>query len=206
MPLVCGYFSNYKFCNALLRMDSFSVALFKNVKKLSMELIVKKENFSADFKDKIAFVDKDMAFNRMKPSLEIATDEIIDIISRETYAQVILKLFPPDNSATSNDATSNDASSNDATSNNATSNDATSDDVTFNEKTSVRKRLNKEIIEKEILEYCSDTYRTKEEIASKVNRSVSYIRNFFINNLLERGLLKRKYSKINHPNQAYKSS
>lgn len=110
------------------------------------------------------------------------------------------------NDATSNDASSNDATSNNATSNNATSNDATSDDVTFNEKTSVRKRLNKEIIEKEILEYCSDTYRTKEEIASKVNRSVSYIRNFFINNLLERGLLKRKYSKINHPNQAYKSS
>lgn len=61
-----------------------------------MELIVKKEGFSADFKDKIAFVDKDIAFNRLKPSLEIATDEIKDIISGETYDQVIVKLFPPE--------------------------------------------------------------------------------------------------------------
>lgn len=94
MPHICGPTYNYKFRNALLRLDSFPMAIYKNAKKFSMELIVKKEQFSADFKDKIAFVDKDIAFNRLKPSLEIATDEITDIISRETYAQVILKVFP----------------------------------------------------------------------------------------------------------------
>ena len=77
-------------------MENPSVAIFKNAKKLSMELIVKKEAFSADFKDKMAFVDKDLAFNRLKPSLEIATDEIIDIITKETYNQVLLKIFPPE--------------------------------------------------------------------------------------------------------------
>lgn len=61
-----------------------------------MELIVKKEGFSEDFKDKLGFVDSDMAFNRIKPSLEIATDEIIDIITKENYNQVISKLFPPE--------------------------------------------------------------------------------------------------------------
>lgn len=61
-----------------------------------MELIVKKEGFSEDFKDKLGFVDSDIAFNRIKPSLEIATDEIIDIITKEIYNQVIVKLFPPE--------------------------------------------------------------------------------------------------------------
>lgn len=61
-----------------------------------MELIVKKEGFSEDFKDKLGFVDSDIAFNRIKPSLEIATDEIIDIITKENYNQVISKLFPPE--------------------------------------------------------------------------------------------------------------
>lgn len=61
-----------------------------------MELIIKKEGFSEDFKDKLGFVDSDMAFNRFKPSLEIATDEIIDIITKENYNQIIVKLFPPE--------------------------------------------------------------------------------------------------------------
>lgn len=61
-----------------------------------MELIVKKEGFSEDFKDKLGFVDSDIAFNRIKPSLEIATDEIIDIITKANYNQVISKLFPPE--------------------------------------------------------------------------------------------------------------
>lgn len=96
MPFIRGYSCNNKFWNALLRMENLSVAIFKNAKKLSMALIIKKEEFSADFKDKIAFVDKDMAFNRMKPSLEIATDEMTDLISKETYNQVLLKVFPPE--------------------------------------------------------------------------------------------------------------
>lgn len=96
MPFIRGPNCNNKFWNALLRMESCSVAIFKNAKKISMELIVKKEDFSADFKDKIAFVDKDLSFNRLKPSLEIATDEIIDIITKETYSQVLHKVFPPE--------------------------------------------------------------------------------------------------------------
>lgn len=62
-----------------------------------MELIVKEPGFSADFKTIIGFVDSDMSFQRLKPSLEIATDEITDIISQETYDQVIQKLFPEEN-------------------------------------------------------------------------------------------------------------
>lgn len=109
MPFIRGYSCNNKFWNALLRMENLSVAILKNAKKLSMELIVKKEAFSADFKDKMAFVDKDLSFNRLKPSLEIATDEIIDIITKENYEQVLLKVFPveiltpvPDNSGNEN--------------------------------------------------------------------------------------------------------
>lgn len=62
-----------------------------------MELIVKEPGFSANFKTIIGFVDSDITFERLKPSLEIATDEITDIISQQTYDQVILKLFPEEN-------------------------------------------------------------------------------------------------------------
>ena len=73
-----------------------SVANTQKNSSISMELIIKKEGFSEDFKDKLGFVDSDIAFNRIKPSLEIATDEIIDIITKENYNQVISKLFPPE--------------------------------------------------------------------------------------------------------------
>jgi hypothetical protein len=96
MPFIRGYSGIYKFWNALLRMENFSVAIFKNAKKLSMELIVKEQGFSEDFKIRLGFVDKDIQFKRLKPSLEIATDEIIDIITKENYDQVILKVFPPE--------------------------------------------------------------------------------------------------------------
>jgi hypothetical protein len=64
--------------------------------KTFMELIVKEQGFSEDFKIRLGFVDKDIQFKRLKPSLEIATDEIIDIITKENYDQVILKVFPPE--------------------------------------------------------------------------------------------------------------
>ncbi len=80
----------------MLRMENPSVAIFKNAKKLSMELIVKSEGFSKEFKERLGFVDADISFKRLKPSLEIATDEIIDIISSETYSQVLDFIFPPD--------------------------------------------------------------------------------------------------------------
>lgn len=50
-----------------------------------MDLLFKKEEFSKSFKDLLGFVDADIRFERVKPSLEIATDEIIDLIGADTY-------------------------------------------------------------------------------------------------------------------------
>lgn len=48
-------------------------------------LLFSKDTFSAELKELLGFVDADIRFNRMKPSVEIATDEIIDLVGRQVY-------------------------------------------------------------------------------------------------------------------------
>lgn len=54
-----------------------------------MELIVNESNFSDTFKKALGFPDADMSFERLLPTLEIASDEIIDLITEDNYAKLI---------------------------------------------------------------------------------------------------------------------
>ncbi|MHA7822471.1 DUF6712 family protein [Chryseobacterium arthrosphaerae] len=50
-----------------------------------MKYLFKIENFSDDFKKTVGIVDADLSWDKSRPSLVIATDEIIDIIGEENY-------------------------------------------------------------------------------------------------------------------------
>ena len=50
-----------------------------------MKLLFIKETFSSKFKDLLGFVDADIAFRRIKTSLQAATDDVIDIIGETVY-------------------------------------------------------------------------------------------------------------------------
>ncbi|WP_018676128.1 DUF6712 family protein [Riemerella columbina] len=58
-----------------------------------MDLLFDKNNFSAEFKELLGFVDADIRFARLKSALQSATDEIVDLISETTYQQ-LLSLSP----------------------------------------------------------------------------------------------------------------
>jgi hypothetical protein len=53
-----------------------------------MDLLFKEEGFSPDIKKVIGIVDADLAWVKMRPSLEIATDEIVDIIGTDNYVLI----------------------------------------------------------------------------------------------------------------------
>ena len=50
-----------------------------------MKLLFVKETFSSKFKDLLGFVDADITFRKVKPSLQAATDDIVDVISQTVY-------------------------------------------------------------------------------------------------------------------------
>lgn len=54
-----------------------------------MELIVNDVEFSEDFKKALGFPDADISFERLNPTLEIATDEIVDIITEDNYSRLV---------------------------------------------------------------------------------------------------------------------
>lgn len=54
-----------------------------------MELIVNDISFSEDLKKALGFTDADISYERVFPQVEIATDEIVDIITEENYNQLI---------------------------------------------------------------------------------------------------------------------
>lgn len=58
---------------------------FTNYLIKPMTPLFSKENFSAELKDLLGFVDADIKFNRLKPSIDVATEEIIDLIGYESY-------------------------------------------------------------------------------------------------------------------------
>lgn len=61
-----------------------------------MKLLFKEEGFSPDIKKIIGIVDADLAWVKMRPSLEIATDEILDIIGIENYNSITVDVIPAD--------------------------------------------------------------------------------------------------------------
>ncbi|WP_315056843.1 DUF6712 family protein [Chryseobacterium indoltheticum] len=59
-----------------------------------MEMLFKETGFSPEFKSVIGIVDSDLAWIKMKPALEIATDEIIDIIGEQNYTSINVDEVP----------------------------------------------------------------------------------------------------------------
>lgn len=53
-----------------------------------MDLIWNKDNFSADFKKHLGFVDADIPFVRLESALRASTSEIADLIGSATYATI----------------------------------------------------------------------------------------------------------------------
>ena len=68
-----------------------------------------------------------------------------------------------------------------------------------------RRRLPKAVLEERIIEACKDRFLTLEEISTKVNKDVKYLKNKVIRRLIDKNVLERLYPSINHPNQAYKT-
>lgn len=54
-----------------------------------MKLLFSDENFSADFKELLGFVDADIRFKRLKSALQTSTMEIVDIIGSEQYEALV---------------------------------------------------------------------------------------------------------------------
>ena len=52
-----------------------------------MGLLFTKENFSERFKEYLGFVDADISFRRMKSALQVATEELVDLVGEDCYAQ-----------------------------------------------------------------------------------------------------------------------
>jgi predicted HTH transcriptional regulator len=95
------------------------------------------------------------------------------------------------------DTSKNDDSLNDDTSNDDTSKNGDSSNVN-NASNQGRTPL-----ELNIIEVCNEAYISIEEIATKVNRSVSHLKNRIIPSMIKNGDLVRLHTKINHPDQKY---
>jgi hypothetical protein len=108
----------------------------------------------------------------------------------------------------------NDDSLNDDSSNNASSiklmsdkglvnnsNESKLNDDTSNNDTSIIKSITK--LQSQIIEACSGEYISIEEIAEKVNRSNSHLKNKIVPDMVKEGLLIRLHTKITHPDQKY---
>jgi ATP-dependent DNA helicase RecG len=71
----------------------------------------------------------------------------------------------------------------------------------------IPKKLSKEKLYSIIREICESDFFSAEDIATKVDRSVDYLKNDIIPTMIEKGLLVRLYpDTINHPNQKFKTS
>ena len=77
-----------------------------------------------------------------------------------------------------------------------TSNDDTSNDDTLKVKEMTP-------LQKKIIEECTLEYISIEEIAIKVNKSVSHLKNRVIPEMVKNGFLIRLHAKTNHPEQKY---
>jgi ATP-dependent DNA helicase RecG len=108
-----------------------------------------------------------------------------------------------------NDDTSNDDTSNDDTSAElleksalvSSTNESKLNEDTSNNDTSLIKNITP--LQSKIMEVCSSEYISIEEIAEKVSRSNSHLKNKVIPEMVKAGLLVRLHPKINHPDQKY---
>lgn len=90
------------------------------------------------------------------------------------------------------DTSRNDDSSNDDTSQNG---DSSSLNITS--------KQGRAPLELNIIKVCNEAYISIEEIAAKVDRSVSLLKNRIIPSMIKNGDLVRLHPKINHPDQKY---
>ena len=66
-------------------------------------------------------------------------------------------------------------------------------------------RLSKDALYKEILGVCAE-YTSLEDIATTMDKTMSYLKNKIIPRMVEQGLLERKYpDNPKHPNQQYRA-
>lgn len=63
-----------------------------------MRMLFEEIGFPIDFKSVVGIVDSDLSWIKMKPSLEIATDEIVDIIGEQNYDSINVSEIPQDKS------------------------------------------------------------------------------------------------------------
>ena len=69
-----------------------------------------------------------------------------------------------------------------------------------------RGKLNLQELQKQILVFCKDDYKSIEEIAKGVGKTIKYLNNGIISKMVADGQLDRKYPKIpTHPDQQYKT-
>lgn len=59
-----------------------------------MKLLFKNEGFSASIKKLLGIIDADLAWEKLKQPLEIATDEIVDIIGENNYESISGEIVP----------------------------------------------------------------------------------------------------------------
>ena len=108
------------------------------------------------------------------------------------------------NDDTSNNDTSNNDTSVETRENSALDNntiDSIKKGDTSNDDTSLIKNIT--ALQQKIIEACSSEYISIEEIAEKVNRSNSHLKNKIIPEMVKAGFLVRLHPKINHPEQKY---
>ena len=61
-----------------------------------MKLLFKEEGFSADFKNLVGIIDSDLPWLKLKASINIATDDIVDIIGLANYNMLTGDTIPED--------------------------------------------------------------------------------------------------------------
>lgn len=62
-----------------------------------MKFLFKQEDFQKEFKKTVGIVDADMSFDRTRPALTLATDEIIEIIGENNYNLISEEPLAPEN-------------------------------------------------------------------------------------------------------------
>ena len=69
-----------------------------------------------------------------------------------------------------------------------------------------RGKMNQQQLHAQIIAVCRDEYKSIEEIAKGVGKTMKYLNNGVISKMVSEGLLDRKYPKIpTHPEQQYKA-
>jgi len=68
-----------------------------------------------------------------------------------------------------------------------------------------RKKAPTELVDQAILDACRDQFRTAQEIANLIQRSLARVSNHYLPRLLESGRLEPRHASRHHPGQAYRT-